>query len=156
MKPNAIYSKSGKGVQEASGKTSLLKRAERAVLSAIDGRATLAEVAQKVGKTFDGPFQQLIAQLDRDGFVREVTAGSSTGTVATVKVAPSRAPAARAAGGAQEGALDLDFTAIMPAVKRGAAAAAPAKPAPDAVARAKEQEAALYKARQEAEARAQT
>ncbi len=146
MKPNAIYSKSGKGVQEASGKTSLLKRADRAVLSAIDGRATLAEVAQKVGKTFDGPFQQLIAQLDKDGFVREVTAGSSTGSVATVKAAPSRAPVAKAkAAGAQDIGLDLDFTAIMPAVKRGAAAVAPAK----------EQEAALYKAREEAEARAQ-
>ena len=41
MNPTAIYSKSGKGVQEASGKTSILKRPERAVLSAIDGRATL-------------------------------------------------------------------------------------------------------------------
>ncbi|HEX6318295.1 MAG TPA: hypothetical protein VFZ84_05420, partial [Burkholderiales bacterium] len=75
MNPSAIYSKSGKGVQEASGKTSLLKRADRAVLSAIDGRATLGEVAQKVGKPFDGAFQVLIAQLDKDGFVREV-AGS--------------------------------------------------------------------------------
>jgi len=52
MNPSAIYSKSGKGVQEASGKTSLLKRGDRAVLSAIDGRATLAEVAQKIGKPF--------------------------------------------------------------------------------------------------------
>ena len=32
MSPFAIYSKTGKGVQEASGKTSLLDRAERAVL----------------------------------------------------------------------------------------------------------------------------
>ena len=168
MKPNTIYSKSGKGVQEASGKTSLLKRADRAVLSAIDGRATLAEVAQKVGKSFDGAFQQLIAQLDKDGFVREVTTGASSTTVATVKSAPSKAPAPAAKppaakAAAPEGAVDLDFTSIMPVVRRGGAAAAPAmapapKPAqPDALAqqRAKEQEAALYKARQEAEARAQ-
>ena len=39
MNPTAIYSKSGKGVQEASGKTSFLDRGDRAVLSAIDGRA---------------------------------------------------------------------------------------------------------------------
>ena len=53
MNPTAIFSKSGKGVQEASGKTSHLSRPDRAVLSAIDGRATLADVAQKVGKKFD-------------------------------------------------------------------------------------------------------
>ena len=44
MRPNAIYSKSGKGVQEASGKTSLLKREHRVVLAAIEiGRASCRE-----------------------------------------------------------------------------------------------------------------
>src|SRR5919108_1724824 len=140
MKPNAIYSKSGKGVQEASGKTSLLKRGDRAVLSAIDGRATLGEVAQKVGKSFDAEFEKLITQLDKDGFVREVTAGSST----TSQAIPVIKPAAKAAGGAN----DLDFTGIMPALKRAPPApAAPPRPAkPDAT---KLQEQALYKARQE-------
>jgi len=77
MNPTAIYSKSGKGVQEASGKTSLLKRPDRAVLSAIDGRANLAEVAAKVGKSFDAAFQALITQMDKDGFIREVSAGAA-------------------------------------------------------------------------------
>ena len=36
MNASAIYSKSGKGVQEAAGKTSHLSRPDRAVLSAID------------------------------------------------------------------------------------------------------------------------
>lgn len=143
MNPGAIYSKSGKGVQEASGKTSLLKRADRAVLSAIDGRATLAEVAQKVGKPFDAAFEALITQLDKDGFVRAVSGGeleripaSRSGSVPTAKGAPA------AAG------PDLDFTTIIPIPK------APPKPG-DTAKRAKEQESALYKARQEAEARAQ-
>ena len=165
MKPSAIYSKSGKGVQEASGKTSLLKRADRAVLSAIDGRATLGEVAQKVGKSFDAEFEKLIAQLDKDGFVREVAAGASSAAasqsrpaVAAVK-SPAKTPAAKAAS-SSGGADDLDFTTIMPAVKSTprplAAAAAPSKAqVSDAAARAKEQESALYKARQEAEAKAQ-
>jgi len=161
MKPSTIYSKSGKGVQEASGKTSLLKRADRAVLSAIDGRATLGEVAQKVGKDFDAEFEKLIAQLDKDGFVREVTAAAPSGSqsrpaVATVKPG-TKAPAAKAASG---GVDDLDFTTIMPAIKPAARplapAAAPSKAqVTDAALRAKEQESALYKARQEAEAKAQ-
>jgi hypothetical protein len=136
MKPNTIYSKSGKGVQEASGKTSLLKRGDRAVLSAIDGRATLAEVAKKVGKSFDAGFQALIDQLEGDGFVRAVSSGGSN------------TPHAPRAGASSGGGADLDFTTIMPIPRL------PPKPA-DAAQRAKEQESALYKARQEAEARAQ-
>src|SRR3954454_6524703 len=124
MKPSTIYSKSGKGVQEASGKTSLLKRADRAVLSAIDGRATLGEVAQKVGKSFDAEFESLIAQLDKDGFVREVTAAAPSSSqsrpaVSTVKPG-AKAPAAKAGG-----ADDLDFTTIMPAIKSAARPRAP-------------------------------
>ena len=162
MKPSTIYSKSGKGVQEASGKTSLLKRADRAVLSAIDGRATLGEVAQKVGKSFDGEFEKLIAQLDKEGFVREVAAAASAASqsrpaVATAKSA-AKAPAAKSSSSG--GADDLDFTTIMPAIKPAArplaSAAAPSKAqVSDAAQRAKEQESALYKARQEAEAKAQ-
>src|SRR5688572_2967813 len=146
MKPGAIYSKSGKGVQEASGKTSLLKRGDRAVLSAIDGRATLAEVASKVGKGFDPAFQQLIMQLDKDGFVREVTAGASSSSQSR-PVIPARAPAAAAKGPVpaarspapaakapppSSSGDDLDFTTIMPVIKPGASrpAAPPAAPPP--------------------------
>jgi hypothetical protein len=158
MKPNSIYSKSGKGVQEASGKTSLLKRGDRAVLSAIDGRATLAEVAQKVGKSFDGAFQTLVAQLDKEGFIREVTAAPAASTSQSRPTIPAAkpAPAKPAAAPAPAGGDDLDFTSIMAVPKRAAAPPAPQpKPDPGAQQRAKEQEAALYKARQEAEARAQ-
>ena len=98
MNPSAIYSKSGKGVQEASGKTSLLKRAERAVLSAIDGRTTLAEVAKKVGKPFDGAFEALIAQLDKDGFVREVGGGGAAWGAAGAPPPPRRRPPSRRPG----------------------------------------------------------
>src|SRR5205807_3420950 len=104
MNPTAIYSKSGKGVQEAAGKTSLLQRPDRAVLSAIDGRATLADVAQKVGKSFDAAFQALITKLDKDGFVREVSAGAAAAQPAAPKPAaappkPAAKPAAKPASG---------------------------------------------------------
>src|SRR5258708_20224400 len=92
MNPSAIYSKSGKGVQEASGKTSLLSRGDRAVLSAFDGKLTVAEVAARVGKPFDAKFEQLIGQLDKDGFVREVSAGTPPAARAPPP-APPRRPA---------------------------------------------------------------
>src|SRR5258706_12237488 len=97
MNPTAIYSKSGKGVQEASGKTSLLKRADRAVLSAIDGRANLQEGALKVGKTFDAAFQGLVTQLDKDGFIREVSAGVAAAAPAAAKPAAIKPAAAKPA-----------------------------------------------------------
>ena len=171
MNPSAIYSKSGKGVQEASGKTNHLSRPDRAVLSAIDGRATLAEVAQKVGKTFDAAFEKLVGELDKAGFVREVSPGTPAGKAgAAVPAKPS--------GKSLEPASDLDFTAAL-SVPRGKAATpppqSPPKPAPPpkpavnipppppppsaaekakAEKSAKEQQDAFAKAREEAEKKA--
>ena len=94
MNASAIYSKSGKGVQEASGKTNVLQRSDRAVLAAIDGRATLADVAQKVGKPFDPAFEKLIESLDKGGFIREVSAGAPGVAGVTTKVPAALAAAA--------------------------------------------------------------
>ena len=140
MNPTAIYSKSGKGVQEAAGKTSLLKRPDRAVLAAIDGRATLADVAQKVGRPFDASFRSIISQLDGAGFIREVSAGTAVAAAAAspgpaARPAPAR-PAAKPAPPADP-ASDLDFSQL----------GKPSMPPRD-------QESALFKARQEAEAKA--
>src|SRR5438094_6298803 len=150
MNPTAIYSKSGKGVQEASGKTSLLQRGDRAVLAAIDGRATLADVAQKVGKFFDAAFQGIINQLDKDGFIRQVTAGAPGAAAAKpAAVAPAaKAPPKAAAKTAPEPSLgDLDFSSL-------GASKPPSRPAAKAPGAALEQTTVLAKAREEAEAKA--
>jgi hypothetical protein len=165
MNPTAIYSKSGKGVQEASGKTNLLARTDRAVLSAIDGRATLADVAQKVGKTFDSAFQDLVAKLDKDGFVREVSPGAAAPSAAKPGAKPAAKPGAKPAAPEPSGG-DLDFSSLgtpstsrpAPPPPRPAAPppkpAAPPRPDPAADAAAKAQQSALQKAREEAEAKA--
>jgi hypothetical protein len=158
MTPNAIYSKSGKGVQEASGKTSVLSRGDRAVLSAFDGRLTVKEVAERVGKTFDASFEKIIRQLERDGFVREVSAGAAAAAKPAARAAPAKRPGP--AGPAED---ELDFTS-MPASRPGPPSkqgAAPSGPAPDLAAKARaeaerkanEEQALSYKTRQEAEAK---
>jgi hypothetical protein len=173
MNASAIYSKSGKGVQEAAGKTSHLSRPDRAVLSAIDGRATLAEVAQKVGKPFDPAFEKLVEQLDKGGFIREVSAGAPG-------PAPKLAAAPKPAAKSMDPASDLDFTAALQ-MPRGsgktqpppqappkpapppkpAVAIPPAPPPPSAAEKvkaekvAKEQQNAFARAREEAEQKAQ-
>ena len=162
MNASAIYSKSGKGVQEASGKTSHLSRSDRTVLSAIDGRATLADVAQKVGKTYDPAFEKLIETLDKGGFIREVSAGAAG---AAARPAAGAKPAPKAAAPVDP-ASDLDFTTALsmprakPAPSKPTATIPPAPPPPSAEEKAKaeriarEQQEAFVKAREEAERKA--
>ena len=159
LNPRAIFSKTGKGVQEASGKTSHLSRADRAVLSAIDGKTMLSDVAAKFDKLSADKFDALIQQLDKDGFVREVSSGAqaapTTPRPATTRAAPKAPPPP-----AGDDGEFLDFTqAINVPPKATAAPKAPpvdlaAAARADAERRAKEQQATDYKARQEAEARA--
>jgi hypothetical protein len=125
MNASAVYSKSGKGVQEASGKTSHLSRSDRAVLSAIDGRATLADVAQKVGKAFDHAFVKVINELDKGGFIREVAAGVAGPAPASGKGAGAK-PAATSA---MDAGSDLDFTTVL-SMPRGKPAPPPSQTQP--------------------------
>jgi hypothetical protein len=153
MNATAIYSKSGKGVQEASGKTSHLSRSDRAVLAAIDGRATLAEVAQKVGKPFDATFEKLIESLDKGGFIREVSAGSSS---VAPKVGGAK-PAAKPSP--MDASADLDFTTALSQPKAKAPPPPPPPPpSPEEKAKAeriaREQQEAVFRAREEAERKA--
>ena len=160
MTPNAIYSKSGKGVQEASGKTSLLSRGDRAVLSAFDGRLTVSDVADRVGKPYDAKFQQLIVQLEKDGYIREVSAGAAP--AAKPSAARPAAAAAKPAPAAPAAAAgpDLDFTIAIPASPPPKPKIA-AAPQMDAAAKARAetekraQEDNMARARREAEERAQ-
>ena len=160
MNPTAIYSKTGKGVQEAAGKTSLLARGDRAVLSAIDGRATFEDLQGKFEKMGADKLQALIEKLDKDGFVREVSAGAASAApprpATTMRpAAPAKPPPA--AGGHEE----LDFTQAMKIQSRTAAPPPPPPPQQDLAAKAreeaerkeKEQEGLDYRKRHEADAK---
>ncbi len=161
MNPTAIFSKTGKGVQEASGKTSNLSRADRAVLKEIDGKTALASIAGKFDKTPADKFYALIQQFDKDGYIREVSSGaSSAATPPARSAAPSRpAPPPPAAGGSDD---DMDFTQAIKLPPKAPPSAAPKPPAMDLAAasraeserKEKEQQAFDFKARQEAELKA--
>src|SRR5262245_53245204 len=94
LNPRAIFSKTGKGVQEASGKTSHLSRADRNVLKEIDGKTSVQDVAAKFDKITPDKFDKLIQQLDKDGFIREVASAASKGapSVRPAPAAPRSAP----------------------------------------------------------------
>jgi hypothetical protein len=111
MNPTTIFSKTGKGVQEASGKTSFLSRGDRAVLAAIDGKMTVQQLGAKFDRAADDKFAALLRKMDADGFIREVTPGTvQRGAANAPRSVPSKPPA----GGGE----DLDFTQIFSAPPR--------------------------------------
>jgi len=114
MNPSAIYSKTGKGVQEASGKTSFLSRGDRAILAAIDGRTTVQQLGAKFDRAADEKFVAILRKMDADGFIREVTPGTmQRGAANAPRSVPSQPPAGGGGGGE-----DLDFTQIFSAPPR--------------------------------------
>ena len=160
LNPTAIFSKTGKGVQEASGKTSNLSRADRAVLKEIDGKTVLANIAAKFEKIPADKFDALIAQFDKDGYIREVSSGSQPAAPTPARsAAPAKAPPPPSGGGDDE----MDFTQAIKLPPKAPAPGAPRPPPVDLAAaaradterKAKEQQAFDYKARQEAELKAQ-
>jgi hypothetical protein len=157
IQPYTIYSKTGKGVQEASGKTGLLARNERSVLQQIDGKTSFADLQQKFEKTPPAKFEALIQQLDNDGFIREVQSSAPR----PAPPPPRPAPPAPSGGAppAEQGREELDFTNLTPTPPKPSA---PARPTVDFAAQARagserqarEQAEVDFHAREEAVARA--
>jgi hypothetical protein len=157
MDRDTVYTKTAKGLMEATGKTSVLPRDMRAVLKEIDGKATVGEVQDRLRKMPESKLQQTLTVLIRDDFVREFTQKAKT-------AAPSaRAPAAG------HYYVDLDFTSPLPTLPtiakqaqeaarqnaKAAAAEAAVRARAEAEARAKAAAAVIAaRAKAEAEARA--
>jgi hypothetical protein len=149
MNPTSIYSKTGKGVQEASGKTSQLPRGDRAILSAIDGKTTLRDLSAKFDRALDERFFALIRKMDADGFIREVNPGvAQRGAANAPRPAPAKPPPA--SGGGE----DLDFTQIFSAPPKQERPPAPAASGGDPMAAARQEAEMRQRAEREAKARA--
>ena len=122
---------------EVTGKTSLLPRDLRNVLSQVDGKATVGDLHQKLDKYTETKLLDTLAKLSKDGFVREfVSAPASISP-------PSQVPIV------QED-MDLDFTALMSKPPNKAEVSAQTKAEFEDVAR----QVAQARARQEADAKA--
>ncbi len=123
----AIFSKTGKGVQEASGKTSHLSRADRNVLKEIDGKTSLANISAKFDKLSADKFDALIQLLEKDGYIREVSSGAQPAAPAARPAAPAAKPASPKA---DDGDEVLDFTQAVKIPPKAPAAPAGPKPPP--------------------------
>jgi len=145
MDRRTVLTKTAKGLMEVTGKTSLLPRDLRNVLSQVDGKATVGDLHQKLDKFTETKLLEALARLARDGFVREfVSAPASISP-------PSQVPIV------QED-VDLDFSALISKPPTKAEVTAQTKAEADEVARqvaeARAKEGGAASARAEAEARA--
>src|SRR5688572_28640876 len=107
MDRRSVFSKTAKGLSEATGKTSLLSRELRNILKEIDGKATMAELEQKLEKYNQAKLTDIFTSLTKDGFIREL------GGVAVA--APAAKQSATTSTPVDIDLDDLDFTAVAAA-----------------------------------------
>ncbi|HEY9381721.1 MAG TPA: AsmA-like C-terminal region-containing protein, partial [Burkholderiales bacterium] len=154
MDRKTVLTKTAKGLMEVTGKTSLLARDQRSLLSHVDGKATVGDLQHKVEKLSEAKLNQLLGRLVRDGFVREFVSAPNS-------LSPPSQLGTR---------HDLDFSEFIPqdkareAAVQAAEAVQIARAVQESRARAEQadaqraaqqaQPAAADTARQEAEARA--
>src|SRR5205823_2642467 len=108
MNRRSILTKTGKGLMEATGKTSALSRDHRNILKEIDGKVSVSELMQKFAKMTEPELLEALRSMEREGYLREFVGkqeDASRPPIPRTPTAPSPA----------DGGEDLDFTAFTPA-----------------------------------------
>jgi hypothetical protein len=100
MDRRTVITKTAKGLMEITGKTSLLPRELRNVLSHVDGKATVGELHERMDKVSEAKLFTALGKLVTDGFVREFVAAPPS------IMPPSLVPIVREDP-------DLDFSSLL-------------------------------------------
>lgn len=90
MQKNAIYHKSAKGSEAIASRSRDLLPKYRSMLILVDGKRSFDELAKLSAML--GDTEQLLTQLEADGFIEPVTAPAA-GSVAPAAAAAAQAPA---------------------------------------------------------------
>ncbi len=91
-----IFTKTAKGLMEATGKTSALSRDLRGLLREVDGKSTVGDVQARLGKMPEAKLQESLTNLLKGDYIREF-----------VQSARKSAPVQRSSSTSD---MDLDFT----------------------------------------------
>ena len=157
MDRKTVFTKTTKGLMEATGKTSRLSRDLRNVLKEVDGKATVDGLQTRLSKLSEDKLEESLQTLLKDDYVREFATAGSSVTPTAARTAPPPPPRPSSADGEE----DLDFTAAIPATPKvdtkaeeAARQKAQAAAAAAAATRAKAAAEAAAKAKAEAEAKA--
>jgi hypothetical protein len=106
MNRRSILTKTGKGLMEATGKTSNLSRDLRNILKEIDGKVSVSELLDKFDRMTEPKLIEVLTGMEREGYVREFVGKQDEG---------ARRPAGSSPGSQSFGdASDLDFTSFTP------------------------------------------
>src|SRR6267378_4497464 len=108
MNRRSILTKTGKGLMEATGKTSALSRDLRNILKEIDGKVSVSELLRTFSKMTEPELLEAVKSMEREGYVREFVGKQEEAPRPSVPRAPT-APSSADSG------EDLDFTAFTPA-----------------------------------------
>ena len=107
MDRRSVCSKTAKGLQEATGKTSNLPRDLRNLLKEIDGKVNIEQLLQKLEKIPEPKLIEAMKTLERDGYIRELSSTQSSAPAATTPKPASPPPDDSDADD------DLDFTQVF-------------------------------------------
>src|SRR5215831_9551212 len=105
MNRRSILTKTGKGLMEATGKTSNLSRDLRNILKEIVGKVSVSDLSEKFDKMSEQKLLDALGTMERDGYVREFIGKQDEGP----KTPAPRGPASQSGTHS-----DLDFTAFTP------------------------------------------
>jgi hypothetical protein len=78
MESKTIFSKTAKGLREASGASSDLPRATRAILKEIDGKKMLSDLCKALSKYSEADVKQTLQTLESNGYIRDIAQVAST------------------------------------------------------------------------------
>jgi hypothetical protein len=106
MNRRSILTKTGKGLMEATGKTSNLSRDLRNILKEIDGKVSVSDLSEKFEKLTESKLLEALSTMERDGYVREFIGKQDDSP---------RTPVPSRSGPQSVDGSDLDFTAFTPA-----------------------------------------
>ena len=135
MHRGTILTKTGKGLKEATGKTSNLSRDLRNVLKEIDGQISVSKLLDKFEKVTEPKLLEVLKQLETEGYVREFVAQKDDEPRTSIgRPSISQPPASVG--------QDLDFTSLGSAgvSSKSSYLGPPSKPSEDAKLQAQAQE----------------
>src|SRR5437867_1408192 len=108
MNRRSILTKTGKGLMEATGKTSALSRDLRNILKEIDGKVSVSELLRTFSKMTEPELLEALKGMEREGYLREFVGKQDEAPRSSIPRAPTSPSSA-------DGGEDLDFTAFTPA-----------------------------------------
>src|SRR5882724_271163 len=112
MNRRSILTKTGKGLMEATGKTSDLARDLRNILKEIDGKVSVSELMRTFAKMTEPELIEALKSMEREGYLREFVGKQDEAPRPSIPRTPT-APSSADSG------EDLDFTAFTPAKPSG-------------------------------------